>query len=93
MGFFGGIKIRTTMSVKKRDIHESEISQLRSQISQQKSSLSIATRDAQNWRERYTRNQDQVKPLENLINETKRDISELSSDVMTLEQVRCRFLH
>jgi GTPase Era involved in 16S rRNA processing len=93
MGFFGGIKISMTRYVKKKDIHESDISQLRSQITQQESYLCIATRDAQNCRERYTKDQDKVKPLENLINETKRDISELSSDVMTLEQVRCRFLN
>lgn len=89
----GGIKITLTRYVSKRYIHESDISQLRSQITQQESHLSVATRDAQNCRERYTKYQDKVKPLENLINETKRDISELSSEVMTLEQVRCRFLN
>ena len=89
----GAIKVYTTFYVKKKDIHQMEISQLRSQIAQQESNLSVATRDAQNCRERYTKYQDKVKPLEDLMNETKRDVSELSCDVMTLEQVRCRCLN
>ena len=78
--------------IPKKDIHEAEISQLRSEISQRQHELGVASRAAQSCRERHAREQEKVKSTEKLITETKRDIPRLSSNTMTLEQARCRLL-